>query len=112
MTCAASNAPTPSSATNPTPAETECCGRCQSADSRDASCTKRRSGTTGESGIAPQALQRNRKQLIDGLTERTGWPPGMLQDDSKELSKWLASKPDARQQVREACAQIRAERVK
>ena len=33
---------------------------------------------------------------------KTGWPPGLLQDDSKQLSKWLASKPDARQKVREA----------
>jgi hypothetical protein len=33
---------------------------------------------------------------------KTGWPPGMLQDDSRELSKWLASKPDARKNVREA----------
>lgn len=23
---------------------------------------------------------------------RTGWPPGMLQDDSKSLSQWLASR--------------------
>ena len=38
---------------------------------------------------------------------RTGWPPGMLQDDSRELSRWLASKPDARQLVREAAARIR-----
>lgn len=31
---------------------------------------------------------------------KTGWPPGMLQDDSKGLSAWFASKPDARQQAR------------
>ena len=35
---------------------------------------------------------------------RTGWPPGLLQDDSRELSRWLASKPDARRRVREASA--------
>lgn len=34
--------------------------------------------------------------------ERTGWPPGLLQDDSRGLSKWLASKPDARMLAREA----------
>ncbi|WP_341918602.1 hypothetical protein [Polaromonas sp. YR568] len=34
-------------------------------------------------------------------TPKTGWPPGLLQDDSKQLSKWLASRPDARQIVRE-----------
>lgn len=34
--------------------------------------------------------------------QRTGWPPGLLQDDCKGLSKWLASRPDARRRVREA----------
>lgn len=33
---------------------------------------------------------------------KTGWPPGLLQDDCKGLSKWLASRPDARRRVREA----------
>lgn len=66
------DAATPSSATNPTPAETECCGRCQSTGSRDVGCTKRRSGTTGESGIAPQALQRQKRLLIEGLLGRKG----------------------------------------
>lgn len=33
---------------------------------------------------------------------RTGWPPGLLQDDSKELSRWLATRPDARHRLREA----------
>lgn len=26
---------------------------------------------------------------------KTGWPPGLLQDDSRKLSKWFASRPDA-----------------
>lgn len=39
-------------------------------------------------------------------TQRTGWPPGLLQDDCKKLSRWFASKPDARRRVREACADI------
>lgn len=26
----------------------------------------------------------------------TGWPPGLLQDDCKHLSKWLAGRPGAR----------------
>lgn len=44
---------------------------------------------------------------------RTGWPPGLLQDDSRELSRWLASKPDARRRVRETCADIaRARQVR
>ena len=34
--------------------------------------------------------------------QRTGWPPGLLQDDSPGLSRWLASRPDARRRVREA----------
>ena len=33
---------------------------------------------------------------------KTGWPAGMLQDDSRELSKSLASKPDAKRHAREA----------
>lgn len=35
---------------------------------------------------------------------KTGWPPGLLQDDSRALSKWFASRPDARRRVREALA--------
>ena len=27
---------------------------------------------------------------------KTGWPPGLLQDDSRELSRWFASRVDAR----------------
>lgn len=38
--------------------------------------------------------------------DRTGWPPGLLQDDSKELSRWFASKPDARHIVRQVCKEI------
>ena len=33
--------------------------------------------------------------------KKTGWPEGMLQDDSSGLSRWLASKPDAREIVRQ-----------
>lgn len=42
---------------------------------------------------------------------RTGWPPGLLQDDSRELSRWFASKPDARCRVRAACADIARARL-
>lgn len=31
---------------------------------------------------------------------RTGWPSGLLQDDSRELSRWFASRIDARRCVR------------
>ena len=27
---------------------------------------------------------------------KTGWPPGMLQDDCRELSIWLSTRPDAK----------------
>ena len=40
---------------------------------------------------------------------KTGWPAGMLQDDSRELSKALASKPDAKQHAREAAHGIKGE---
>ena len=36
---------------------------------------------------------------------KTGWPQGLLQDDCRGLSKWLASRPDARQRLREALAE-------
>lgn len=38
---------------------------------------------------------------------KTGWPPGLLQDDSKELSRWLASRPGARYQVLLVCEEIK-----
>ena len=31
---------------------------------------------------------------------KTGWPPGLLQDDNSRLSKWFASRLDARYIVR------------
>ena len=40
------------------------------------------------------------------VEECTGWPPGMLQDDSRELSQWLATRLDARRHVREAALEI------
>jgi len=39
-------------------------------------------------------------------TVRTGYPAGLLQDDSKEFSQWLASKPGARRQVKEVCKEL------
>ena len=35
--------------------------------------------------------------------DKTGSPPGMLQDDCRELSKWLSAKPNAKQEARGAC---------
>ena len=37
---------------------------------------------------------------------KTGAAPGMLQDDSRKLSRWLANQPHARQHVRDVCAAI------
>lgn len=37
---------------------------------------------------------------------KTGWPAGMLQDDSRELSRALSNTPEARLHVREAAAAI------
>lgn len=37
--------------------------------------------------------------------KKTGWPEGMLQDDSSGLSRWLAGKPDAREVVRRNIAE-------
>ena len=41
----------------------------------------------------------------------TGWPPGLLQDDSRELGRWFASRIDARRVVRQVCAEIERERM-
>jgi len=42
------------------------------------------------------------------LAPKTGWPPGMMQDDSRKLFDWFASRPDARRLVRESAAAIGA----
>jgi hypothetical protein len=41
----------------------------------------------------------------------TGYPPGLLQDDDPQLSKWFASRPDARRVVRSVCKEIEDERL-
>ena len=43
-------------------------------------------------------------------TGRTGWPPGLLQDDCRELARWFASRLDAREVVRRVCAEIEKSR--
>lgn len=37
----------------------------------------------------------------------TGWPPGLLQDDSRGLFDWLASRIDAAAHVRDVCGEQR-----
>lgn len=40
--------------------------------------------------------------------QRTGWAPGLLQDDCRELSRWFAGKLDARRLVRESGERIQS----
>ena len=40
----------------------------------------------------------------------TGWPPGLMQDDSRELSRWFASRIDARRCVRVRVKEIEMSR--
>ena len=35
------------------------------------------------------------------MVETTGWPPGLLQDDCRALSKWFAGRLGARRQIKE-----------
>ena len=35
----------------------------------------------------------------------TGWEPGMLQDDSRDFSRWLSTRVNAKQEARDAIAQ-------
>lgn len=47
---------------------------------------------------------RRRDEAADEV--RTGWPEGMLQDDSRELSRWLSNKPGAKRLADEAAQEI------
>lgn len=49
-----------------------------------------------------------RRSALD-VGVRTGHPPGLLQDDDKKLSKWLASRPDSMRRAREAVEAIEKE---
>jgi hypothetical protein len=42
---------------------------------------------------------------------KTGWPAGLLQDDSRGLSDWFASRVDAKHTVRNVCAEIERNRT-
>ena len=61
------------------------------------------------SSAAVRAMQ-DAARMFDATAGRpfTGADPGMLQDDDKGLSKWLASTPEAMRCAREAAAQISA----
>ena len=43
-----------------------------------------------------QTQKRKLKQERRESPPKTGWPPGMLQDDSRELSIWLSTRLGAR----------------
>lgn len=43
---------------------------------------------------------------------KTGWPPGLLQDDDKGLSKWLANRIDSKLHAREAVVKIQLDKEK
>lgn len=45
------------------------------------------------------------------MTERTGWPPGLLQDDCRKLARWFSSRPDARRIVRQVAYEHRMARL-
>lgn len=57
--------------------------------------------------LRASAAQQAQIKLDNG--GKTGAPPGMLQDDSRGLSKYLANSPHARQHVKEACAALAKE---
>jgi hypothetical protein len=59
----------------------------------------------GEINLGVQALYE--VALREPIT--TGYPPGLLQDDCAGLSRWLATRPDARRRVREALEMLEKE---
>jgi hypothetical protein len=58
-----------------------------------------------------ERLEQERQRASFENGGKTGWPPGLLQDDCKGLSRWLASKPDARAHVRDVSATLERENV-
>lgn len=55
-------------------------------------------------GTSPE-VRAAAQEALQG-PQRTGWPPGLLQDDSREFSRWLSSRPDAPRHARDAAAAI------
>lgn len=60
-------------------------------------------------GMVLQAVVRSAIAAIDALDQQPtgGSPEHMLQDQSRGLSQWLATRPDARRHAQEAAASIR-----
>jgi len=48
----------------------------------------------------PPAAPVHEQTTTENNGGKTGWPPGLLQDDNSRLSKWFAGRPDARYQLR------------
>lgn len=44
----------------------------------------------------PEQIKAQRDELLAGNGGKTGWPPGLLQDDCKGLSRWLSTRLDAK----------------
>jgi len=51
-------------------------------------------------------FEANHKRWSKYDVVKTGWPPGLLQDDDRRLSGWLASRPPARLLARQAAQEI------
>ena len=50
------------------------------------------------------------KRYAHYAPKKTGWPPGMLQDDCRALSRWLANRIDSRKHARDAVRAIEEKR--
>ena len=61
-------------------------------------------GKAAESAGAIASKKEKRVKLA--APARTGWPAGLMQDDSRELSKWFAGRLGARHQVDMVCVEI------
>ena len=63
---------------------------------------------------AKKLAERDARRRYKEEVQRTGWPPGLLQDDSRQLTEWFASRMDARwlidKHYREHMEKVAAER--
>ena len=59
-----------------------------------------------------RSRNRRDKRAETAEMQRAGWPPGMLQDDSRELSRWFSERPGARRLADEAAQDARVPNAK
>lgn len=52
-------------------------------------------------------MSRPKDWISPTALPKTGWPPGLLQDDNLGFFRWLANKPEARRLVRENIEDLR-----